>query len=269
VDLRLPALGGDLHFDDVTLAGPLALPALATVKGALEITDTGNLGTLDLPALSLVGSRVRLANDGDLRHLSMAGLATLDSDLEVSACGAALEVSLPALTHLGGSLLFVDDGNLVVSAPRLHDVVGAVRVRRSVLARLDLGPLDTVGQDLEVSEVIGSALPVVRLAGLRGTGGNVSFATNQNIATLSLPALAHVGGVYDGSPLGGPSVTGNPALAVLELPAFARITTDLVVRSNPALDSASVATTAALTTVGGQRSICDNRDGLPLCLSAR
>jgi hypothetical protein len=261
----LRAVGGDVHLDDVTLSGALPLPALASVNGRLEISEAGNLGALDLPALGRVGGRIRVASDGDLRRLSLAALATLGSDLEISGCGADLGVALPALTHLGGSLLFIDDGNLRVSAPRLHEVVGAVRVRRSVLAALDLGLLDSVGQDLEIAGVIGSALPLLRLPGLRATGGSVLFASNQNIAALSLPALARVGGVYDGTPLGGLTVTSNDGLATLELPALARVATDLVVRGNPALDSTSVATATALTAVGGMRSICGNRNGLPLC----
>jgi hypothetical protein len=264
----LRELGGDLALLGVTLEprGSLPLPALATVGGALLVEEVGGLRELILPALTRVGGRLRLLANGDLQRFQLAAALELPSDLEISGAGATLAVSLPQLARLGGSLQFVDDGDLSVSLPRLKEVVGTVRLQRTTLHALDLPSLQTVGQAVQLEAVNGNGLDSLELAALQSVGTSLSLVRSQVFRSLALPALARVGGVYQGHPLGSVLVTDNLALGALLLPALREVVQDIVIRRNPALDSSLLSPMAAEAVVGGKRDICGNLGDLPACI---
>jgi hypothetical protein len=263
----LREVGGDLALLGTTLEprGPLTLPALVTVGGALLVEEVGGMRELALPALTRVGGSLRLRANGDLQRFHLAAALELPSDLEVSGTGSTVVVAAPQLARLGGSLHFVDNGDLSVSLPRLQEVVGTLRVRRTTLRVLDLPGLQVVAQAVELDAVNGNGLDTLELAALRSIGTSLSLVHSQVFRSLSLPALARVGGIYQGHPLGSVLVTDNMALGALLLPALREVVQDMVIRRNPALDSSVVVPMAAEAMVGGKRDICGNLGDLPAC----
>jgi hypothetical protein len=82
---------------------------------------------------------------------------------------------------------------------------------------------------------------------------------------VSLASLVSVGTVPDGHPIGSLIVEDNQTVASLALPELEEVILDLVVRGNPALDSAAIAGALSGVTVGRARTICGNRADEPGC----
>lgn len=206
------------HWDD-----PLKVAALRgarVVTGSLEIRTesatlpllelvTGNLNVyqpaseLALPALRRVGGNAAIRNPASATELPM--LAGVGGNLHVSTGAAALE--LPALTEVGGNLeisagtgaitfdttdatLRVHGEVLIsgdcsrVAAPRLTTIDGRLRTWYTARGTLSLPGLQTVGDELRASGMIGG----LQLAQLTSIGGGLIIDTAQPIS-LALPSL--------------------------------------------------------------------------------
>jgi hypothetical protein len=264
-DLRaLHAVGGEIVLSEVTFDPPavLTLPALATVQLGFEIQHARGLQELSLPAVTKVGGPLRLVQNEGLRRLTVGGPVELGADLDLIGATAGLTVAMSQLGRMGGSLHLVDSADVSLRLPRLSEVVGTVRLQGAGLRELDLGALGTIGQHLELVGVQGP-LESLTLSRLRKVGGNVKVDASPGVTALALPALATIGGVYGGIPLGSLLVTDNAPLAALSLPALHEVILDVVVRGNAALDSAALADAAGAAR--GKHEVCGNRGGLPAC----
>ncbi|KYF92750.1 hypothetical protein BE20_10965 [Sorangium cellulosum] len=97
-----------------------------------------------------------------------------------------------------------------------------------------------------------TSLASVELPALAHVGGHLTVSGNSALASLSLPALAAVGGrldVHDNAELARMDLTGlvqiggelhlseNPALAAIDLPALRKVDDEIVVRGNAALEA--------------------------------
>jgi hypothetical protein len=265
-DLRgLRAVGGEIVLAEVSFDPPAAvtLPALATVQLGFEIQHGRGLQELSLPALTKVGGPLRLVQNEGLRRLTVAGPVELGADLDLIGATAGLTVTMSQLGRMGGSLHLVDSADVSLRLPRLAEVVGTVRLQGAGVRELDLGALTTIGQHLELVGCKGP-LGTVTLSRLRKVGATLKVDANPGLTALALPALATIGGVYGGIPLGSLLVTDNGPLATLSLPALHEVIQDVVVRGNAALDSAALADAASVAR--GKHEICGNRGGLPACV---
>jgi hypothetical protein len=264
---RLRRVGGAMLLAGVTFDPPtaLTLPALVEVAAALEIVESGGLQGLLFPSLTLVGGRVRVSSVSDLQRLEVSAAVDLPSDFEVSGCGATLVVSSPVLQKLGGSLLLRDDGDVAVRLAKLEKVTGTVRIERAIVRDLELPMLAGVGEHFEIISSAGTAFETLALGSLASVGRNLVVRDAATLPSLELPALTGVGGVYGGQPFGSVMVTDNGALTSVRFPLLRDVPIDLVVQGNRELDSGVVMAATAPMTIGRKRSICGNRDALPLC----
>ncbi len=132
-------------------AGPLALPALRVVTGAIvcegtpltelqlpllgqaglvAISDNAGLVAVQLPLLGLVRGDVVIAGNPSLSSVVVDGaLGNIQGDLVIDDCDALTSVSLPKVQSVGGDLIIDDcDALTSVTMPRLQSVGGTVIV---------------------------------------------------------------------------------------------------------------------------------------------
>jgi hypothetical protein len=121
--LRLPSLTevhGDLELAELREPGPLSLPALERVGGALKLRSI-NTTHVELPALAGVGA-VSFAGFGEGAVIALDGLRRCEGKFETRYTDMA-ELRLPLLEHVGGSLEFYSDRGLqTLSLPSLTRV---------------------------------------------------------------------------------------------------------------------------------------------------
>jgi hypothetical protein len=261
----LAKVGTDLSLESLTLEGTDALTfgALGTVGSQLEIVEVGNLRELTIMGLRSVGARLRFARNASLRQVTIAGAAELPSDLEISSCAGPLALALPDTIKLGGSLVVVDSGELSLGLPRLEAVTGSVRLAEVSLRLFQAPLLNRIEQSLELRAVAGHGLRSLALPALTSVTHGVTLERTRFIDEIALPVLASVGSAPGGIPHGDLRVVGNEVLQTLDLTGLQRVEVDLVIQRNASLPVQD--STFAPVMVGGQRKVCENATGQPVC----
>jgi hypothetical protein len=210
--LALPALatvGGSVQIDTASDLARLSLPALTTVGQDVLVWDTPVLATADLPALSKVGGAVALGSAPVLLDVDLPALTTA-SRLSVWSTGAT-RVSLAGPVTLD-ALEIEDNAALAqIALPRLVRASQVQILRDTALHQLDLGSpvagdgaagaLDSV--DIELTALDALDLPV----GI--TAGRIVIADDRALSSLRLARLISASGLI---------VQGCPALVTLEAP---------------------------------------------------
>lgn len=313
----------------------LDLGALASVSGRLSLATTA-LTALELPALTGVGLAlgVTTASRRDdpqtpedeagtpsaLAALRLPALRSVGFELTISDHPALAEVALPALADAGGLAVVRANALPSLALPSLTRLVQRVHIDSSILgdsvstssgrlvlsADVGLGAFDAPLLEsaaggltlVDADALTAFRLPALASVGPGGfTGGGVTVARNQALATLSLPALVTADGIYlqqlpslvavdlpslatcgdrlwvtDAAALEAlelPSLaqaadlklSADPLLARVSLPALATVTHALDVSSNDALATLAL---PALRKVGIRLHVYDN-PRLPQC----
>jgi len=174
---------GEALFHDLSDVETIALPALATVLGNLEVIRNPSLTAVDFGALEVDGT-VRFAELDDLPNLAgLANLTEVGGDLDIIDCPAVLDtIGLNNLTTVGGTLRL----------RRLDSLVNEVVAGGNGDQGLTLNSLTTVN-NIEILEMQG----LDDLAGLEGipaVQGTLTIAGNPNLKTLfGLQGLTSIG----------------------------------------------------------------------------
>jgi hypothetical protein len=210
--LALPALatvGGSVQIDTASDLGRLSLPALTTVGQDVLVLDTPLLATAGLPVLSKVGGAVALVNAPVLQDVDLPALTAV-SRMSVSRTGA-IRVSLPGPVTLD-SLVIADNAALAqIGLPRLVRASQVQIVRDTTLRQLDLGSLvasDRAAGALDSLDIEFTALDALDLP-IGTTAGRIVIANNRGLTSLRLARLISASGLI---------VQRCPALVTLEAP---------------------------------------------------
>jgi hypothetical protein len=221
---------------NLTVSGPVSLPRLRTVVGAVIGWGDG----LDLPALATVGGDLDLEEMRPTGALELPALTAVSADLRLPSGPELERVSLPALTTVGGGLFAIwwSDAT-VLEARALRTIGGTLFATRAPQIAEQLPGLETVGGDIDVgiNEIDSAYFPA-----LATVGGALGLHSDK-LAHVYLPVLASVGAIHVESPL----------LIELRLPRLATVAGALSVRGStlvsldlPALVSAGSADRADL-----------------------
>jgi hypothetical protein len=210
--LALPALasvGGSVQIDTATGLARLSLPSLTTVGQDVVVRDTPLLATASLPALSTAGGMIALGNAPVLQDVDLPALTTASRVLVWRTGASRVSVSGPVTL---GALEIEDNLALVqIALPRLVRASQVEILGDTALHQLDLGSLvarDEAAGAIDSIDIEGTALDALDLpVGI--VAGRIVIADNRALSSLRLTRLISAGGVI---------VRRCPGLVTLEAP---------------------------------------------------
>ncbi|MEQ1501317.1 MAG: hypothetical protein ABMB14_03760 [Myxococcota bacterium] len=203
---------------DLVITGPVALPLLQRVGGAIRVEGAGATA-VSLPALATAGSL----------SITDAALATLD---------------LSALTAVDAAVFVVRGVLPATFEPARLTTVGTTLALRQVdgVTTVDLPRLESVGEDL-VLDGLPALTSVVHTSDLVTIGGSLRLVNNPALRTVEdFEFVETIGGDLE---LGG----GGDLRSVVALWTVSRVTGDLTIRDEPRLGS--VQGFESLSQIGG------------------
>lgn len=231
---------------------------LATVVGDIRLTDLGSLRNVGLDALVDLGRALVVSDNPALTSVSARVLGETHGDVIVRA-GSVVRVALEGLTSVGGDLRVEDSPSMDLHAPLLETVTGSLVVRNGSLARLGTSALRAVGRDVTLTglAVEGHELVLDRLTTV---GGTMDVEATRYLERVILSQLRNVGSIQGGFATGDFLLTDNQHLVFVGVAALVSVTRDLTVRDNPALEAQTIVSAFGTVSVGGAKTVCDNRD---------
>lgn len=227
----LREIDGDLTTDLLTF-GPVALPALQTLGGGLELQ--GGLTALQLDQLVSIGGGLHLDSEGGLRFaIALPALQTVTGGIDIDAEGNIPSIDLPALARIDGDLTLSFVSHLTrLALPSATEITGNISISFAErLASIDLGALVRSGSLVVAAAPLLTTLTAPALtevhADANGTGGTLELRIT-GVEILELPALTSVDGQI--------RLTDDPALRTVQL---AKLTAarSMVFSDCPVLDS--------------------------------